>query len=44
MTRLSAILGLIGVMVLSTTCTAPQLVENGAYFCTAELSGGLYFN
>ena len=44
MTRISAILGLIGVMVLSSTCTAQQLVENGAYFCTAELSGGLYYN
>jgi hypothetical protein len=42
MTRISAVLGLIGVMVLSSTCTAQQLVDNGA--CTAELSGGLYYN
>jgi hypothetical protein len=44
MTRISAILGPIGVMVLSSTCTARQLVKNGACFCTAELSGGLYYN
>src|SRR5215813_7056213 len=44
MTRISAIHGLIGVMVLSSTCPAQQLVGNGAYFCTAELSGGLYYN
>src|SRR6266478_1692918 len=43
MTRISAILGPVW-LIISGTCTAQQLVNNGAYFCTAEIAGGLYYN